>query len=172
MYTYPENFRAYKALIAAEYSGVKVKVASDFEFGVTNTTEAFLKKFPTGQVCSESLIILIFFSIVFLLLLNYHRSYISCMFCEIEVIFELMTFHSVSAKINNCKDSLLLQRIQNKRNFIKLFCCLWRYSKIILFVSFSVCITHKLLSEKTFIFLRSVLFLLNIEKEKIINQLF
>jgi len=50
LYTYPENFRAYKALIAAEYSGVKVNVASDFEFGVTNKTEAFLKKFPYGQV--------------------------------------------------------------------------------------------------------------------------
>lgn len=50
MYTYPDNFRAYKALIAAQYSGVQVKVASDFEFGVTNKTDAFLKKFPTGQV--------------------------------------------------------------------------------------------------------------------------
>lgn len=50
LYTYPENFRAYKALIAAEFSGVQVNVASDFEFGVTNKTEAFLKKFPTGQV--------------------------------------------------------------------------------------------------------------------------
>lgn len=50
LYTYPENFRAYKALIAAEFSGVKVNVASDFEFGVTNKSEAFLKKFPYGQV--------------------------------------------------------------------------------------------------------------------------
>lgn len=50
MYTYPENFRAYKALIAAEFSGVKVTVAPNFEFGVTNKTEAFLKKFPSGQV--------------------------------------------------------------------------------------------------------------------------
>jgi len=44
LYTYPENFRAYKALIAAEYSGVQIKVASDFEFGVTNKTDVFLKK--------------------------------------------------------------------------------------------------------------------------------
>lgn len=50
LYTYPENFRAYKALIAAEFSGVKVNVASDFEFGVTNKSDAFLKKFPYGQV--------------------------------------------------------------------------------------------------------------------------
>lgn len=50
LYTYPDNFRAYKALIAAQYSGVQVKIASDFEFGVSNKTDAFLKKFPTGQV--------------------------------------------------------------------------------------------------------------------------
>lgn len=50
MYTYPDNFRAYKALIAAEYSGAKVKVATDFVFGQTNKSEAFLAKFPTGKV--------------------------------------------------------------------------------------------------------------------------
>ncbi|KAG8227952.1 hypothetical protein J437_LFUL008758 [Ladona fulva] len=50
LYTYPENFRAYKALIAAEYSGAKVKVAQDFVFGESNKTETFLKKFPLGKV--------------------------------------------------------------------------------------------------------------------------
>ncbi|KAJ6637684.1 Elongation factor 1-gamma [Pseudolycoriella hygida] len=50
LYTYPENFRAYKALIAAQYSGAQVKIASDFVFGETNKSEAFLKKFPTGKV--------------------------------------------------------------------------------------------------------------------------
>lgn len=50
LYTYPNNFRAYKGLIAAQYSGAKVTVASDFVFGQTNTTEAYLKKFPTGKV--------------------------------------------------------------------------------------------------------------------------
>ena len=53
MYTYPENFRAYKAQIAAKYSGVAVKVVSsppDFKYGETNKTPAFLKKFPTGKV--------------------------------------------------------------------------------------------------------------------------
>jgi len=50
LYTYPENFRAYKALIAAEYSGAKVTIASDFKFGETNKTDAFLKKFPLGKV--------------------------------------------------------------------------------------------------------------------------
>lgn len=50
LYTYPENFRAYKALIAAQYSGAKVTVAADFVFGETNKSEAFLQKFPTGKV--------------------------------------------------------------------------------------------------------------------------
>ncbi|XP_055626429.1 elongation factor 1-gamma [Toxorhynchites rutilus septentrionalis] len=50
LYTYPENFRAYKALIAAQFSGAKVTVASDFVFGQTNKTEGFLKKFPLGKV--------------------------------------------------------------------------------------------------------------------------
>ncbi|XP_034116573.1 elongation factor 1-gamma [Drosophila albomicans] len=50
LYTYPENFRAYKALIAAQYSGAKVKVAENFTFGETNKSEQFLKKFPSGKV--------------------------------------------------------------------------------------------------------------------------
>ncbi|XP_015179926.1 PREDICTED: elongation factor 1-gamma [Polistes dominula] len=50
LYTYPDNFRAYKALIAAQYSGAQIKVAEDFVFGETNKTETFLKKFPLGKV--------------------------------------------------------------------------------------------------------------------------
>ncbi|KAL7729377.1 hypothetical protein ACLKA6_008943 [Drosophila palustris] len=50
LYTYPENFRAYKALIAAQYSGAKVKVADNFKFGESNKSEEFLKKFPSGKV--------------------------------------------------------------------------------------------------------------------------
>jgi len=50
LYTYPENFRAYKALIAAQYSGCNVKVDPGFVFGETNKTDAFLKKFPLGKV--------------------------------------------------------------------------------------------------------------------------
>ncbi|KAM3957825.1 LOW QUALITY PROTEIN: elongation factor 1-gamma [Aphomia sociella] len=50
LYTYPENFRAYKALIAAQYSGADVKVAPNFVFGETNKSEEFLKKFPAGKV--------------------------------------------------------------------------------------------------------------------------
>lgn len=50
LYTYPENFRAYKALIAAQYSGADVKVAPNFVFGETNKSAEFLKKFPAGKV--------------------------------------------------------------------------------------------------------------------------
>lgn len=50
LYTYPENFRAYKGLIAAQFSGAKVEVAKDFVFGDTNKKKPFLKKFPTGKV--------------------------------------------------------------------------------------------------------------------------
>jgi len=50
LYTYPNNFRAYKALIAAEYSGALVTVDPSFKFGETNKTKEFLSKFPLGKV--------------------------------------------------------------------------------------------------------------------------
>jgi elongation factor 1-gamma len=50
LYTYPDNFRAFKVLIAAEYSGAKVKSCPNFVFGETNTTKEFLAKFPSGKV--------------------------------------------------------------------------------------------------------------------------
>lgn len=50
LYTFPDNFRAFKALIAAQYSGAKLTVAPDFVFGQTNKCESFLKKFPLGKV--------------------------------------------------------------------------------------------------------------------------
>ncbi|CAI5784051.1 elongation factor 1-gamma [Podarcis lilfordi] len=53
LYTYPENWQAFKALIAAQYSGAKIKVLStppQFHFGQTNKTLEFLKKFPAGKV--------------------------------------------------------------------------------------------------------------------------
>merc|ERR1711872_518316 len=50
LFTYPENFRAFKVLIAAQYSGAKVNVDNSFVFGETNKTDAFLKKFPLGKV--------------------------------------------------------------------------------------------------------------------------
>merc|ERR1712215_88009 len=50
LYTYPDNFRAQKALIAAKYSGAQVTLAKDFVFGETNKSPEFLKKFPLGKV--------------------------------------------------------------------------------------------------------------------------
>ncbi|CAH0560705.1 unnamed protein product [Brassicogethes aeneus] len=50
LYTYPDNFRAAKALIAAQYAKGNVKLAPNFVFGETNKTKDFLKKFPTGKV--------------------------------------------------------------------------------------------------------------------------
>lgn len=55
LYTYPQNFRAYKALIAARYSGNELDVAKDFVFGVTNQTDDFKKQFPLGKVPALSL---------------------------------------------------------------------------------------------------------------------
>lgn len=52
LYTFPGNFRAYKAQIAAQYSGAQLTVAGDkqFQMNETNQTEGYLKKFPTGKV--------------------------------------------------------------------------------------------------------------------------
>ena len=53
LYTYPENWRAFKVLIAAQYSGAQVRVLSappHFHFGQTNRTPEFLRKFPAGKV--------------------------------------------------------------------------------------------------------------------------
>jgi len=53
LFTYPDNFRAFKALIAAQYSGAQVTVKQefpDFVYGETNKNADFLKKFPAGEV--------------------------------------------------------------------------------------------------------------------------
>ncbi|KAH0516671.1 Elongation factor 1-gamma [Microtus ochrogaster] len=53
LYTHPENWGAFKALIAAQYSGAQVRVLSappHFHFGQTNRTPEFLRKFPAGKV--------------------------------------------------------------------------------------------------------------------------
>ncbi|GMJ12609.1 hypothetical protein like AT1G09640 [Hibiscus trionum] len=44
------NKNAFKALIAAEYSGVAVKLVDNFEMGVSNKTPEFLKMNPIGKV--------------------------------------------------------------------------------------------------------------------------
>lgn len=50
MYSGSVNKNAYKALIVAEYTGVKVEFAADFEMGVTNKTPEFIKMNPIGKV--------------------------------------------------------------------------------------------------------------------------
>jgi elongation factor 1-gamma len=40
----------FKALIAAEYVGVKIELTPSFQIGVTNTTPEFLKLNPLGKV--------------------------------------------------------------------------------------------------------------------------
>jgi elongation factor 1-gamma len=49
LYTYPNNYRAFKTLIVAELNGLQIDVP-EFTFGVTNKTEDFMKKFPFGKV--------------------------------------------------------------------------------------------------------------------------
>ncbi|KAL0539812.1 hypothetical protein IC582_024033 [Cucumis melo] len=44
------NKNSFKALIAAEYNGVEVKVVPDFEMGVSNKTPEFIKMNPIGKV--------------------------------------------------------------------------------------------------------------------------
>ncbi|KAF1882501.1 hypothetical protein Lal_00039149 [Lupinus albus] len=44
------NKNTYKALIAAEYNGVQVQLAPNFEMGVSNKTPQFLKLNPLGKV--------------------------------------------------------------------------------------------------------------------------
>ncbi|KAG2657119.1 hypothetical protein PVAP13_1KG192600 [Panicum virgatum] len=44
------NKNAFKALIAAEYSGIKVELVKDFQMGVSNKTPEFLKMNPIGKV--------------------------------------------------------------------------------------------------------------------------
>jgi elongation factor 1-gamma len=50
IYTYPNNPRVHKALIAAAYGGVEVEVAEDFKMGETNKTKEFLAMNPAGKV--------------------------------------------------------------------------------------------------------------------------
>ena len=50
LYTYPSDFRAFKALIAAQYAGVSVEVPQPFTMGVDDKSPEFLAKSPTGKV--------------------------------------------------------------------------------------------------------------------------
>jgi len=50
IYSYPDNPRVAKALIAAQYNGLKVNVKTDIEMGKFNKTPEYLAKFPFGKV--------------------------------------------------------------------------------------------------------------------------
>ncbi|GAA0164407.1 hypothetical protein LIER_20057 [Lithospermum erythrorhizon] len=50
LHSWSTNKNAYKALIAAEYSDVKVELAQGFEMGVSNKAPEFLKMNPLGKV--------------------------------------------------------------------------------------------------------------------------
>ncbi len=52
LYTYPGNVRAYKAQIAAQYSGAQLTIVGEdqFKMNETNRSPEYLDKFPTGKV--------------------------------------------------------------------------------------------------------------------------
>jgi elongation factor 1-gamma len=50
IYSYANNPRVAKSLIAAQYNGVKVNVKTDIEMGKFNKTPEYLAKFPLGKV--------------------------------------------------------------------------------------------------------------------------
>ncbi|EHA8586385.1 elongation factor 1-gamma 2 [Cocos nucifera] len=50
LYAVSQNKNGFKALIAAEYNGVQVELAKNFEMGVSNKTTEFLKMNPIGKV--------------------------------------------------------------------------------------------------------------------------
>ena len=55
VYSYPENFRALKILIAAKYGGHDLQIDPEFKFGSSNLSPAYLDKFPLGKVPSVEL---------------------------------------------------------------------------------------------------------------------
>lgn len=50
MHAQNPNKNAWKALIAAEFCGVKVEMVKEFQMGVSNKTPEFLKMNPMGKV--------------------------------------------------------------------------------------------------------------------------
>ncbi|KAG0257776.1 Elongation factor 1-gamma [Mortierella polycephala] len=50
IYSYPENPRAFKALIVAKYNGLEVKFDNKFVMGTTNKTPEWIAKFGASQV--------------------------------------------------------------------------------------------------------------------------
>jgi len=50
IHSYPGNPNVFKAIVAAEYAGIKVEYPQNFQMGVENKTSDFLVKNPNGQV--------------------------------------------------------------------------------------------------------------------------
>ncbi|KAI5736897.1 hypothetical protein M8J76_008245 [Diaphorina citri] len=50
LYSWPDNFRTYQILIAAEYSSFKVNIPKDFVFGKSNKNADFVSKFSSPKV--------------------------------------------------------------------------------------------------------------------------
>ena len=50
MHSVPGNKNVFKALIAAEYVGVDIKMVDNFQMGVSNKTPEFIKMNPLGKV--------------------------------------------------------------------------------------------------------------------------
>ena len=49
IYTFPQNDRVHKVLIAAKYNGLTIEVPQ-FSMGIENKTPEYLAKFPMGKV--------------------------------------------------------------------------------------------------------------------------
>jgi len=50
IYSYPQNPRVFKAVVAAAYNGLEVKVDDNFVMGTTNKTPEWMAKFGASQV--------------------------------------------------------------------------------------------------------------------------
>ncbi|GAB1318124.1 hypothetical protein MFIFM68171_08334 [Madurella fahalii] len=50
IHSYSNNYRVQRAQAIAELNGLELETTPDFQIGVTNKTEEFLKKFPLGKV--------------------------------------------------------------------------------------------------------------------------
>jgi len=50
IHSYPGNINAMKAVITADYGGIKLDYPQDFAMGKQNKTPEYLKKYPSGQV--------------------------------------------------------------------------------------------------------------------------
>lgn len=79
LYTYPGNKNAYKALIAAQYVGVRIEVPP-FSMGETNKTPEFLKLNPNGKACPLFMLLYVFLERTVTLLVFFRLSHLASQF--------------------------------------------------------------------------------------------